>query len=441
MVNRDQKAVERFFNNSNVKVEELIEQVRAECGERCPEEHVLVLQDTSELNYNSLNGKLKVQDKDLGVLSDNRSTGIFVHAGLAIDAALKLPIGFGSISLYNHHFNRASKQERNYQTQAIEEKRSYRWLETLDKSREVLSDATKMTVIADRESDIYELFARPRGSAVELLVRSSWNRRIGQGGLIREYLEQQAWQGRLSIEIKGDNGRKKRTADLQIRWCGVDILKPSKKKGIMAAYPDQVCVQVVQVKEHPQSVPSDEEPIEWYLLTSHPVDELEDALQIVTWYTYRWWIEELFRLIKTQGFQIERSQFSTGAALKKLIVLTLQEALNVLTMKQGRDGESAAPARVCFNDEQQQVLALVEARVQGNTAKQQNSFAPHSLAWATWIIARLGGWKPADMMKKPPGVITLKRGLKRFNQQVEGWQMAQQFAINKQPPDKVVGGD
>ena len=48
---------------------------------------------------------------------------------------------------------------------------------------------------------------------------------------------------------------------------------------------------------------------------------------------------------------------------------------------------------------------------------------PHpvrSLAWAAWIIARLGGWKgyPSE---RPPGPITFKHGLDYFRACAAGW--------------------
>jgi hypothetical protein len=46
------------------------------------------------------------------------------------------------------------------------------------------------------------------------------------------------------------------------------------------------------------------------------------------------------------------------------------------------------------------------------------------LKWASWIIARLGGWKGYDSKGKP-GIIVLKRGLDRFYDIYYGWMLSQ----------------
>ena len=63
---------------------------------------------------------------------------------------------------------------------------------------------------------------------------------------------------------------------------------------------------------------------------------------------------------------------------------------------------------------------LLRRRCRGKTVLQQNPYPPHSLAWATWIIARLGGWS-GYQSQKPPGIMTLIRGLKQFESTFFGW--------------------
>ena len=52
-----------------------------------------------------------------------------------------------------------TKQERNYNLLPIEEKESYKWIASSQKSKEVLHQAKKVIIIQDREGDIYEQFA------------------------------------------------------------------------------------------------------------------------------------------------------------------------------------------------------------------------------------------------------------------------------------------
>ncbi len=59
-------------------------------------------------------------------------------------------------------------------------------------------------------------------------------------------------------------------------------------------------------------------------------------------------------------------------------------------------------------------------QIEGRTARQKNPHRRHSLAWATWIIGRLGGWN-AYASSKPPGPITVRRGLEYFHAIAKGW--------------------
>lgn len=89
-------------------------------------------------------------------------------------------------------------------------------------------------------------------------------------------------------------------------------------------------INVIQVSENPDTVVNNEEPIHWILLTSHPVESFEDAYQIIQWYTWRWFIEQLFRLLKSQGLNMEHSTLTTYESLSKLSLLALDVAIKIL---------------------------------------------------------------------------------------------------------------
>lgn len=112
-------------------------------------------------------------------------------------------------------------------------------------------------------------------------------------------------------------------------------------------------------------------------------------------------------------------------ALKKLLALSLNTAWKTLLLKQEREGEHHQPASMCFSEQEIVLLRALQASLQGSTIKQQNPHQKGSLAWAAWLIARLGGWKPAPLDKRPFGVISLCRGMQVFQQRYQGWQLAQ----------------
>jgi hypothetical protein len=395
---------------------------------------VLVIQDTTELNYNHLEGKLKVNDPDIGLLSDNKSVGFLAHPSLAVNAITGVPFGLSEVLLFQRPIGMADKEERAYQSLPIEEKESYKWLLSAQSSKACLKAASELTIISDRESDIYELFCEIPDERTHLVIRSNYNRRVEGGQKIKEVLGEKSWHTGLTVKVGGHKNRKSRQADLQFRWAGVEIARPQStgaRRQVLKDYAPSVALQVIEIQENVQSVPEGEEPIHWILWTTHEVKSVEQAIQVGRWYANRWWIEDLFRVTKTQGFEVESSQFGRGQALKKLVVVCLDRGWKVLLMRQERNGQGGHPANLCFTSEEQQLLTLMQPHLEGSTKKQQNPHAADSLAWAVWLIARLGGWKPANLDKRPPGVISLARGLTNFYQRFEGWKMATDFFNQK----------
>jgi hypothetical protein len=418
------------MNNSNVKLPDLIDELSAACS-RQRLDHALLIQDTSQYNYESIRGRFAEDDPEIGVLGDNQSLGLFAHPTIGLDEASGLPFGIPALKVYHLEKERLLKEERGYKSLPLAEKHSHRWVESIKISAAVLPGVARMTAIADREADMYELFAADLDARVELLIRSAQNRKLTNGQLLHAYMNDQEWAATYEVKIRGDKKRVDRTATLQIRWATVEIVQPRNVRAGEANYPESINMQVVEVLEINEiELAEGEEPIHWYLYTTHPVEALEDALQIVAWYTKRWWIEDFFRLTKRQGFELEKSQFSSGMALKKLICLVYGEALRVLCLRQGRQETTEGTATILFDKTEIKLLKAILPGLQGRTHNQANLNPTSSMAWAVWIIARLGGWTPRNLNVRPPGVITLIRGLKAFNQQAEGYRLAKKIRKN-----------
>jgi hypothetical protein len=157
-------------------------------------------------------------------------------------------------------------------------------------------------------------------------------------------------------------------------------------------------------------------------MTTHPIDTGEQARQIIRWYEKRWMIEQLFRLVKRKGFQIEACELQYLDAILKMTVLAFQAAFTVLRLMLARDKPHSQPIGQVFTPSQQRCLTLLNQKYQGNTVKQQNPHPPDQLSWAAWIIARMGGWKGLTSQGLP-GPITMKKGLDIFHTYFEAWQL------------------
>lgn len=161
------------------------------------------------------------------------------------------------------------------------------------------------------------------------------------------------------------------------------------------------------------------EPVLWHLLTTHQVPDAAMAWMIVDWYRARWAIEQLFRVLKTQGLKAEGSQLADGERLCKLIAVAARAAAVTLQLVQARDGASRAPADHVFRPVETAALAALNPSLEGKTAKQRNPHPQGTLAWACWIVARLGGWDGYASSRKP-GPITFKHGLDRLADIAQG---------------------
>jgi hypothetical protein len=205
---------------------------------------------------------------------------------------------------------------------------------------------------------------------------------------------------------------------LEVKFGQVSIIRPQKHpdKELLTELP----LQVVQVKETADSVVNNEKPVHWILFTSHPVETVEMAMQIVQWYRWRWVIEQVFRALKSKGLNIEKSTVESYEALVNLSTLALIAAVQVLQLTQARDGGTDQQISEVFSAQEQQCLNLLNKKVEGNTALSKNPHPPEKLAFATWIIARLGGWK-GHKKSRPSGLITFLKGMIRFNDIFKGF--------------------
>jgi hypothetical protein len=148
----------------------------------------------------------------------------------------------------------------------------------------------------------------------------------------------------------------------------------------------------------------------------------EEAWRIVEWYKRRWLIEQFFRVLKTQGFRLEDSQIATADRLLKLVAIAAKAAVITIQLLQARDGRGQQPIHLVFNGNEVAALTALNQDIEARSKRLKNPHPPDSLAWAAWIIGRLGGWDGYPS-SKPPGPITIKHGLEYFHAVAVGWSL------------------
>lgn len=421
---KEQIGAYRFFNNHDVTEAEMVTAIGQQCAQQVPGRHVLAIHDTSSINFQAHAGRLSNQDPFIGPLERDTQVGFFVHPILVVDADAAFPLGYASVHLWNRTWQQPTKTSRNYKQQPFEEKESFRWVETVRDSASVLAEADRVTVVADRESDIFEVFAELPEPRTDLLIRVAQNRRVDEApGKLFAAVSARACQATYTLEIRATPTRQARLATIEVRWCPITLQRPATTSKML---PATVALWALEARETADSVPPDEEPICWRLLTTHGIHGPDKALAVIGWYQWRWFIEELFRVLKRQGLNIEASQLERGEALRKNCLMALCAALPILQLTLERDGTYGVPATVVFTDQELGYQEQLGPTLEGSTVKQQNPFAPRTLAWSSWIIGRLGGWK-GYRSQSPPGYITMQRGLERFACMFAGWQLAQKI--------------
>ncbi len=404
-----------------ILIEELTQRTKALCKGRI----VLAIQDTSEVNLTEHSRRLKA-DSGIGRTDYAKGCiGFKLHPTLVVDAKTLHPLGFSSLALWHRPLDLEDRYKRKYQRQKIEDKESYKWIRSSNESKEVLQDAEKVIIIQDREGDIYDQLSQIPDEKHHLLIRSKANRILMDGGQLWNELGRQNNAGTYQIAVAGDKRKHvaRRIANIEVRFLHTSIKKSCSAIGNTTKEVKLYAIEAREVNT------TEKNPILWRLITTYPVIDFESACQIILWYACRWLIEQVFRLLKKQGFDIESSELEEGWAIRKLCVLMLSSILKIIQMKLAYDSEEEGQnIEEVFTQPEQECLKELNNRLEGKTDKLKNPYSRHQLKWATWIIGRLAGWK-GYTSQRTIGVITLKNGFDKFYLIYEGWTMARDVGI------------
>lgn len=420
------KAVEfrfgRLLRHPEVTVERLVAGWSEGTAAAVAGRHVLAIQDTSELNFRTTPDR----DRGLGVIGKGVGRGLLLHPMIALDAGTGECLGLVGGSLWSRPVQppgpRASRQ--NNGRRPLEEKESRHWVETAQDAKTVLSSASMVTMIADREADLYALWASIPEPNIHVLGRIFHDRKLPGGGTLYSACAMWPALGRREIAIRERPDRPARTAELEVRAGTVSIPRPQGPS--LSSLPQEVTLTLIEVTE--PVPPEGTQPLVWRLLTSHAASDGEAIWQIVDWYRARWTIEQFFRILKQQGIRIEDSQLQTADRLLKLAAIATRAAIVTLQLTQARDGQASLDSALVFSSAELDTLQAVNKTYTSPKSGRGNPYPARSLSWAAWIIARLGGWDGSKApTAKPPGPITFKNGLDLLKTMAQGWKLRDMY--------------
>jgi DDE family transposase len=354
----------RFLRNGSVTATEMAVHAAERTAERVAGRDVVVIQDTSEL---ALGGRRAKASGYGPVGKGGALRGLLLHAVLAVDAGTGGVLGLVDAKVWNRKGGKVTDRR----SRKTSNKESQRWLDGTMRAGEVLAAAAQITGVSDRESDIYEHFAR-RPSNVNLIVRACQNRTIetddaDQVKLLFSHVDNLPEQGRFEVKIPAAPGRKARTTELAVRFSRVVLCKPL--HGAAPDLPATIALTMVDVRE--TSMPEDGKPIHWRLLTTHAVTNLGEARKIVDLYRMRWAIEEFFHTLKTAGFDIEAADIGDPQVMIKFVAAATVAAVTVMQLVKARDGTTGQSLADAFDPADQPILEAVSTQLEGKTERQK----------------------------------------------------------------------
>jgi hypothetical protein len=379
---------------------------------------VLILHDATELDYTTITSL-----SDLGQIGNGSRRGYICHNSLAVAADSAEVLGLANQILHK----RINKPRGETKAQRRRRKReSHLWIQGAQAIGPA-PDGVGWVHVADRGSDAFETL-ETFPALGQFVVRSSADRcsSVGHERLtladttLHAYARTLPSLGSKNVEVtyraadrKGRTRRPtqpRRHATVRVAAAPVCVHPPQVHHGDHGDQP--LAVWIVHLLE--ENPPVNAEPLEWFLLTNHPVATLADALEVARWYEMRWIIEEFHKAMKT-GCGIENPQFTTEGALQPTIAVLSVIATFLLNLRElaRRLDADQRPARTVICPLMVKVLSLWRHK----EARPEWSIKAFVLA-----LARLGGHqnRKNDGM---PGWLTLWRGWQALQAMLIGYRI------------------
>ena len=323
------KAAYRFFANEKVSLAaELRAHTTASAERVAGQSLVLAVNDTTALDYSH-----HPATSGLGTTGNSAeaATGLLLHSTLAVNEQ-GVALGLLDVQCWARSAEQFGKRQRRDEL-PIEQKESFKWVKSYQAVAAVQARApqTKLVVVGDRESDLYELFALAARQieahgGPHLLVRARQNRRVdSEARRLWAHMEARRVAGTVTVNMPARQGRAPREATVELRWAEVTLQSPQ------AAMSGAPSVKLWAVLARERRAPKGVEPLEWLLLSTVRIRNFEEACERLRWYGLRWQIEVFHRVLKS-GCVVEARQLQTREQLERCLGLYLVVAWRLLLL-------------------------------------------------------------------------------------------------------------
>jgi hypothetical protein len=397
------KAAYRFFDNPNVRPDDIRDALRRDALDLLPPRGpILAVQDTTDLDFTDHPAVI-----GLGYMAHPKHSGIFLHSTLAVSSD-GVPCGLIDRRTWTRDPAGLGKRSAR-RTKATAEKESRRWIDALAATEAALPADREIVTVADREADIYDLFARPRRPNSHLLIRVKPLRGVRHPErLLGPAVRSVPAAGTMAVDLRRADDRPPRRAVLTIRYVTLAVAPPVNRRR-REDLPDVTLTAILVEEEDP---PQGQAPVRWWLVTTLPVRTRADAERVVRWYALRWLIERYHFVLKS-GCKVEDLQLETAGRLDRAVAVYSAVAVRLLRLTYEARQHPDRSCERALSAEEWRVLRRANGDAIGDDT------APPSLREAVRAIAKLGGFlgRKGD---GEPGVKTLWRGFRRLNDMVRG---------------------
>lgn len=399
------KAAYRFWSSPRVSAAAIRDSHSRQAAERMRElDTVLAVQDTTELDFTAHRAM-----RGRGPLSFSGYQGLRVHSVLAVSSH-GVPLGVVHQHVWARDEEPVGVHRRKRKTA---DKESQRWLTGAMESSKAVLGSTRIIVVADREGDMYDLFAQERPAHAHLLIRAAYNRRVTQEpGHIWETIQAQPALGISTVLVGRRAGQAPVEVTLEVKCAQVSVRAPHRGDRRTSPPVPMYGLLVTQI-DPPEGTPA----IEWCLLTTLPIETWEQAQEVIRWYSYRWLIERYHFVLKS-GCRIEELQLQSTDAIEKALATYSIVAWRLLWLLYEARRAPDTPASEVFAEWEWRALYATIYR----TALPP-PIVP-TLGQAIRWIAQLGGFL-ARKGDGDPGVKTLWLGLRRLEDIAATWRLLQ----------------
>lgn len=395
----------RLVENDAVLVEELIQASSRTCAERgVGNEYVFVPIDGTSLNLTD-----KARNKGTGVVGARYvgARGLQVMTAMAVTPN-GTPLGLCGQSWWARTEAVKRKKTGGFDKRPLEKKETWHWVDVMNQARRAFSGEAcpRPWFQLDRGGDAWPVILDGLDPAQLFTVRAAHNRRLeaqaldGQRIYLKPTLAAQPVLATYELKVPPSSKRQERIAQIEIRSCQVTIaLRTTPKKT------KNVTLWAVLAREVAATTPGKEKPIEWLLLTTHPVQTEEAARLVLFGYSQRWRIEEFHRLWKTSACNVEDNQLRDKDHIIRWAIILATVAIRLLRLTYLARETPDAPASVELSASEIQAIVLArEPKAVPSTV---------SIALAVRWLADLGGYTGYSS-SGPPGALTIARGLQRI---------------------------